>query len=519
VTVYLVGAGPGDPGLITVRGAEVLSRADVVVHDRLSDAELLELAPETAERIDVGKRPGAPVDQAAINALLVDRGRRGLEVVRLKGGDPFVFGRGGEEAAALQAAGVPFEVVPGVTAAVAVPAYAGVPVTHRGLAASFTVVTGHRQDPGRGVDWAALARTGGTLVILMGVAHRAEIAEQLLGAGCSPDTPVVAVCRGTRPEQRSVRTTLAGLAHVALEPPATVVVGAVAGLDLSWFERRPLLGWRVVVPRAEAQAGPTAAALREAGADVVRLPVIEVVEPADGGAGLRRAAVALGSYAWVVFTSQNAVAALWGHLRDARDLGSAKVAAIGPATAGALRSRGVVADLVPSSYVAEALVEAFPPPEEPGARVLLPRAGEARDVLPVGLRKLGFEVDVVEAYRVRPAHPPEASLAAAAEADAIVFTSPSTVRAFLETAGAERLPRVVACIGPVTADAAAAAGVRVDAVAEEHTTDGLVAALAAFASGDREAKAPAEGPRRGPAAGARDGSGRRWPRSASGTAS
>jgi uroporphyrinogen III methyltransferase/synthase len=304
VTVYLVGAGPGDPGLLTVRGAEVLSRADVVVHDRLAEPSLLELAPPKAERVDVGKAPGGPVRQDGINELLIDRGRAGLTVVRLKGGDPFVFGRGGEEALALASAGVPFEVIPGITSAVAAPAYAGVPVTHRGLSTSFTIVTGHsRFAVDDETNWDALAAAGGTIIVLMGVAHRAEIAKRLMAGGLDPSTPVMAVTWGTRPEQRSVRTTLADLGAAAVDPPATIVVGAVAALDLAWFERLPLFGRRVVVTRASDQASGLARQLRALGAAPIEVPAIRLGEPADGGSALRQAAeeLSVGRYDWVVF--------------------------------------------------------------------------------------------------------------------------------------------------------------------------------------------------------------------------
>ncbi|MCA1692445.1 MAG: uroporphyrinogen-III C-methyltransferase, partial [Actinobacteria bacterium] len=353
MTVYLVGAGPGDPGLLTVRGAEVLAEADVVVHDRLAEPSLLELAPATAERIDVGKSPGAPIPQADINAVLVERGQAGQHVVRLKGGDPFVFGRGGEEAAALQAAGVPFEVVPGITSAIAVPAYAGIPVTHRGLSTSVTVVTGHsRHAVDTDLDWDALAHSGGTLVVLMGVAHRAEIAARLMGAGLEPDTPVAAVRWGTRPSQQTVRTTLAGMSGVVLEPPVTLVIGAVAGLDLRWFENRPLLGRRVVVCRARGQASGLVDRLRRLGAEAVEVPTIEIGDPADGGQALAAAAAGVRGQDWAVFTSVNAVERFFAHIRDARALGDVAVAAIGPGTAAALAVRGVVADLVPERSVA-----------------------------------------------------------------------------------------------------------------------------------------------------------------------
>jgi uroporphyrinogen III methyltransferase/synthase len=468
MTVYLVGAGPGDPGLLTVRGAELLARADVIVHDRLSEISLLELAPAGAERVDVGKSPGAPVAQEEINALLVERGRRGLCVVRLKGGDPFVFGRGGEEALALAEAGVAIEVVPGISAAVAVPAYAGIPVTHRTLSTSFTVVTGHsRHAVDDDVDWDALARAADTIVVLMGVAHRAEIAARLQAGGLPASTPVAAVRWGTRPGQRTVRTTLGELGDVVLEPPVTIVIGKVAGLDLRWFEGRELFGRRVVVTRARAQASSLVEKLRALGAETIELPTIEIAgEPLDG--------LVPASYDWVAFTSVNAVERVLAGLRDARAFGSAQVAAVGPGTAAALAARGIVADLVPASAVAEALVEAFP---AGAGRVLLPQAAAARPVLADGLRAKGWTVDVVEAYRTIPARPSDDALAAAAKADAIAFTSSSTVTSWLAL-GAP-LPPVVACIGPVTAATAAEHGVPVTVVATEHTVDGLVDALVA----------------------------------------
>ena len=466
MTVYLVGAGPGDPGLLTRRGAELLARADVVVHDRLSEISLLDLAPAGAERIDVGKSPGAPVAQEEINALLVEHGRRGREVVRLKGGDPFVFGRGGEEAQALAEAGVAFEVVPGVTAAVAVPAYAGIPVTHRTLSTSFTVVTGHsRHAVDDDVDWDALARAADTIVVLMGVAHRAEIAARLQAGGLPASTPVAAVRWGTRPGQRTVRTTLGQLGEVTLEPPVTIVIGEVAGLDLRWFEGRALFGRRVVVTRARAQASSLVEKLRALGAETIELPTIEIV--GHDVTGLDPA-----SYDWVVFTSVNAVERVFASIRDARAFGAAQVAAVGPGTAAALGTGGVVADLVPPSAVAEALVEAFP---AGAGRVLLPQAAAARPVLADGLRAKGWSVDVLEAYRTVPARPSDDALAAAAKADAIAFTSSSTVTSWLALGAT--LPPVVACIGPVTAATAAEHGVPVTVVATEHTVDGLVEAL------------------------------------------
>lgn len=478
MVVYLVGAGPGDPGLLTVRGAEVLGRADVVVHDRLSAEELLDLAPATAERIDVGKTPGkSRYTQEEITALLVERGRAGQTVVRLKGGDPTVFARGGEEAIALRDAGIPFEFVPGVTSAIAVPAYAGIPVTQRFSSTSFTVVTGH-EDPSIGedgsVDWDAVARVGGTIIVLMGVGRIAKICERLIAAGRDPDTPAAAVIWGTRAEQRTVRATLATLPDQDLEPPATIVIGAVAGLDLSWFETRPLFGKTVVVTRARAQSSSLLARLRELGADTVEIPAIRIDEPSDGGAALAAAVDRLDSYDWVIVTSPNGARRLLAACRDARAFGPAKVAAIGPGTAEALAEGNVAADLVPDRFVAEGLLEVFP--AGPG-RVLIPRAAEARDVLPEGLREQGWEVDVVEAYRTVQGHPSDADLARATTADIVTFTSSSTVQNFL--AVCDTVPPTVACIGPITATTAREHGLDVDVEAEVHTIDGLLDALVA----------------------------------------
>jgi len=482
VTVYLVGAGPGDPGLLTRRGAALLARADVVVFDRLVAPELLSMAPADALRVDVGKRPGEDVAQRQrdINALLVEHGLAGRTVVRLKGGDPFVFGRGGEEAMALRDAGVAFEVVPGVTSAFAAPAYAGVPVTHRGLATSVTVVTGNVRDPeGGGVDWGALARAGGTVVVLMGMEHRAEIAARLMAGGRAPDTPVLVVHQGSTPAQRSVRTTLAGLDAVELGPPSTIVVGEVAGLELDWFGRGPLGGDTVFVTRAATQASPLVDALAAAGAQVRDLPLIAIADPPDGGEALRRAAgaVCAGAYDWVVCTSANAVERLVGAVRDGRELGATRLAAVGPATAAAFESCHLVPDLVPAEASAEGLVRAMP--DGPG-RVLYPGALTVRPTLAAGLRAKGWEVDHVAAYETVTRGPDEAdtALRGALAESTVTFTSPSTVRAFVERFPG-LVPGVVACIGPVTAEAAADAGLAVDAVADEHSAAGLVTALEA----------------------------------------
>ena len=477
MTVYLVGAGPGDPGLLTVRGAEVLRTAEVVVYDRLSIAALLDLAPPDAERISVGKTPRGPsTPQEEINRLLVQHGQAGRRVVRLKGGDVFVFARGGEEAAALAAAGVDFEIVPGITSAIAAPAYAGIPVTHRGVATSFTVVTGH-EDPWASTetDWEAVARVGGTIVVLMGAATRKEIAARLIAGGLDPATPVAAVRWGTRPNQRTVRTTLTDLGAADVESPSVIVVGAVAGLDLRWFEDRPLFGRRIAVTRSREQASGLRRRLEELGAEVVEVPTI-AVEPAPPGTDL---AAPLAAADWVVLTSPNAVAAVAASVRDARAFGPAKVASIGPGTAAALADFGVVADLVPDRNVAEGLVDAFP---TGAGRVYLPQAADARPVLADGLRAKGWTVDAVVAYRTVTAPLDGRAVAAVASADAITFTSSSTVTNFVRAAPAAR-PAVVVSIGPVTSRTAHDLGLEVTAEADPHTIDGLVEAVVRAFSG------------------------------------
>jgi uroporphyrinogen III methyltransferase / synthase len=500
MTVHLVGAGPGDPGLLTVRALELLGRADVVIYDRLSQESLLDLAP-AAERIDVGKAPGhVRLTQSEINDLLIERGRRGETVVRLKGGDPFVFARGGEEAAALATAGIPFEVVPGITSAIAVPAYAGIPVTLRHSSTSVTIVTGHEEPGAEGsegaegtVDWEAVARVGGTIVVLMGVARIRRIAAQLMAAGRSPDTPVAAVQWGTRPEQRTVRATLSTIGDQPLGTPSTIVIGEVAASDLAWFENRPLFGRRVVVTRAREQAGELVTRLQAQGAATVEVPAIEIHGPADGGAALAAAVDRLGDYDWVVLTSPNGARRLLDAVRergrDARAFAGSRLAAIGPGTAEALAGGNLTVDLVPPRFVAESLLEAMPAAGATGARLLLVRAAVARDVLPEGLRGRGWDVDVVEAYRTEQAPLAEDQAAAVAAADVVTFTSSSTVGNFLAALGGRPMPPVVAAIGPITAATARENGLEVDVQAEVHTIDGLVDALVAWA-----AKAPRRGP-------------------------
>jgi uroporphyrinogen III methyltransferase/synthase len=499
--VHLVGAGPGDPGLLTIAGRRALERADVVVHDRLGTGELLSLCRPGAELIDAGKAPGrVPMGQREINATLVEHGLRGRRVVRLKGGDPFVFGRGGEEAQALAAAGVPFEVVPGITSAIAAPAYAGIPVTHRGLATSFTVVTGH-EDPGKPAeqtDWAALARVPGTLVILMGMGRLEEIAEALVAGGRPPDEPAAAVQWGTTPRQRRAVATLGTLAArvraQGLGAPAVVVVGPVAGLaeSVGWLEQRPLLGRRVVVTRARVQASELSQRLRELGAGVVELPAIRI-EPLPDGPQLEAALEGLGGYGLIVVTSVNGVEALFDRMaargRDARALpADATVVAIGPATAGRLADHGVRADLVPERFVAEGILEALADRPLDGVRALVARARGARPDLVDGLRARGARVDELELYAAVPQPADPADREAALTADYLTFTASSTVRSFVGLLDPEdrarlngAVPRVVS-IGPITSATAREEGLTVHAEAAEHTIPGLVEALLADAA-------------------------------------
>ena len=488
--VYLVGAGPGDPGLITARALELIANADVILHDRLVGPGVIELARGDAELVYVGKRPGEEaVEQQRIEALMIDRARAGRSVVRLKGGDPFVFGRGGEEAEALAAAGVEFEIVPGVTAGVAAPAYAGIPVTHRDDASAVAFVTGHEdpEKPETALDWEALARFPGTLVLYMGVKNLPLIADRLTSAGRDPTEPAAAIERGTRTDQRTVTATLAELpaavADARLRAPAILVFGPVAARReaIAWVERRPLHGRRVVVTRARAQASGVAATLRGLGAEVVELPAIRI-EPRLDAPEVRDAVAALHSYALVCLTSANGVALLFEAMaaqgRDARALANASVAAIGTGTAAALAEHGVLADLVPERFVAESLVEALAGVAIEGRPVLIARAAEARDVLPDALTKRGADVDVVALYETVREDPGPEAIEAAAAADYVTFTSSSTVRNLLAAVG-DRFPigaRIVS-IGPITSETAREAGLTVHVEAERHDIEGLVEAL------------------------------------------
>jgi uroporphyrinogen III methyltransferase/synthase len=480
--VFLVGAGPGDPGLLTVRALELIADADVILHDRLIPPEALAAAAPEAEIVDVGKQGGGPqMPQAEIDRLLLEHARAGRRVVRLKGGDPFVFGRGGEEALVLREAGIPFEVVPGVTAGVAAAAYAGIPVTHRNVASGVAFVTGH-EDPDKaesGLDWPALAGFPGTLVFYMGVRALPRIAERLTAAGRPPTEPAAVIERGTFPGQRTLVATLADVAERAraegIRAPAITVVGDVARLreQLAWVEARPLHGVTVAVTRARAQASALAARLRALGAAVVEAPAIRIQPlPAD--------LTHVRDYDLVCVTSPNGAELLLDNLRDARELAGATVAAIGPGTARALRNRGVEPDVVPERAVAEGLVEALR--DVPVNRALIARAAEGRDVLPDALRGRGAHVDVVALYETVAEPLDEAARAAATAADYLLFTSASSVRFFARAAGDGALegPRL-ASIGPATSEELRAHGAEPDLEADPHTPDGLVAALLADA--------------------------------------
>ena len=507
--VYLVGAGPGDPGCLTLRGRECLSRADLVVYDYLANPELLRFAPEAAERVFAGKHGAGPhlLEQEQINALLVSEAAAGRTVVRLKGGDPFVFGRGGEEVEALVAAGLRFEIVPGVTSALAVPAFAGIPVTHRDWVSGLTVLTGH-EAPGKRtsrVRWEHVAQAGNTIVLLMGVTQlRANLAA-LLDAGLDPATPAAAIRWGGTPRQCVVPGTAATLASAVeagrLRPPVTVVVGEVVRLRdaMVWLERRPLFGRRVFVTRTRQQAGILSAALAEAGAEVIECPAIRLVEP-PSWEPVDAALARLETYDWLVLTSVNGVDRFFDRLdasgRDVRALHRVRIAAIGPETARALARRHLRADVVPAEFRAEGLLASLEGDDVRGKRFLLPRAAGARAILPDALRAAGGEVDEVITYATSV---PEDSVALLRDAletgppDVLTFTSSSTVTSFLALLdraapqdGRARIAEArVACIGPITAATARDHGLRVDVVPQRYTIPALAAALVASGGGPR----------------------------------
>jgi uroporphyrinogen III methyltransferase/synthase len=501
--VYIIGAGPGDPGLITIRGAQCLREADVIVYDHLVNPEILRRAGEKPRLIYAGKHGGNhALSQSEINALLIAEAKKGAIVARLKGGDPFIFGRGGEEAEFLCEAGIPFEVVPGVSSAIAVPAYAGIPLTHRNHTVSAAFVTGH-EDPTKGksnLDWPTLAGIG-TLVFLMGVKNLSMIAENLVLHGKDAETPAALIRRGTTPDQETLTGTLGDIVQKARErrfaPPAVFVVGTVVGLrdTLNWFEMKPLFGRGVVITRPEAQAEELSELLRRDGARVIPFPVIRIAPP-ETWEPLDRALDRLEDYQWIIFTSANGVAFFFRRLRergrDIRDLKGIRIAAIGPATASAVEALGIRVDLVPQEFISEGVVKAFDGMDLQGSRALLPRAKEARDVIPGGLAKMGAICDIATAYRTVRSDRNASELIPLfdeGKVDVITFTSPSTVVNFLQIMGPDfRLPSQVriACIGPVTEAAARKAGLPVDILQERYTIPGLVDALVAFFKKNKE---------------------------------
>ena len=496
--VYLIGAGPGDPGLMTVRGLELIRRADCIVYDYLAnEAFLLEASPQ-AEIIYVGKKGGDhTLPQKDINQLLVDKARAGKIIVRLKGGDPYIFGRGGEEAQELVRHGIPFEVVPGISSAIAVPAYAGIPLTHRQHASLVSFITGHEDPtkPESSIPWEVLAKSPGTLVFLMGVKNLEDICRELRNHGKSAATPAAVIHRGTTPEQRSISGTLENIAQkvkaAQLAPPAIFVVGSVVELqsELNWFETRPLWGKRILVTRSRHQASAFVKLLTEYGATCLEAPTIEILPPDDSYAALDEALKNLDRYHWVVFTSPNGVAAFFNRLfsdgLDVRALGECKLAVIGAATAQALREHGLVADVVPADFRAEGLVSSLSPLVLPGQLLLLPRAQEAREVLPQEMVNRGVTVHVVPSYKtVPPAKLPPATESAlkSGNIDVLTFASSSTVTNFARLIGRDFFQKlaaktIIAAIGPVTAKTLKNYGLRAQIQPETYTIPALTQAI------------------------------------------
>jgi uroporphyrinogen III methyltransferase/synthase len=498
--VYLVGAGPGDPGLMTVKGLSCVQKADVVVYDRLVASRILSHAPEQAELIYVGKSPdNHALVQEEINLLLVRKALEGKSVVRLKGGDPFMFGRGGEEAECLVQHAVPFEVVPGISSALAVPAYAGIPVTHRNMTSAVCIVTGN-EDPTKAdsdLDWDKIAMSAGTLVFLMGMGNLGAICHKLMENGRGPNTPVALIRWGTRPEQRTLVGTLATIETYARSTqftnPAVIVVGDVVNLreKLSWIEKKPLFGKRVLVTRAREQASQLSQIIEEMGGEVNEFPTIRIA-PAlpEDVAKLDNAIQKASSYKWIVFTSVNGVAAFFERLlalgMDVRDLKGPQLCAIGPKTADELRSKGLRVAYLPECYRAEEIIDGLKDKIKTGDSVLLPRADIARKVLPEALQDMGAQVDDIIAYRTV-ASGEEAGERLRQELcdgnmDIITFTSSSTVTNFLRLVGPDSIPSwrqkvKVASIGPVTSETAAKMGLTVDIEAHEYTIEGLIEAL------------------------------------------
>lgn len=495
--VFLVGAGPGDPGLITLKGLECIQKADVVIYDYLASPTLLKHVPEKAELIYVGKKGGDhTLSQDGINDLIVEKVKNGNIVVRLKGGDPFIFGRGGEEAEVLVASDIPFEIVPGVTSAVAAPAYAGIPLTHREYTATVAFVTGH-EDPNKAesnIDWSALAKGIGTIVFLMGVKNLPYIVGNLIQNGMAAGTPVALVRWGTTPGQITVAGTLDNIVErvnaAKLRAPAIIVVGNVVDLrcKLKWFEKRPLFGKTIVVTRAREQASDLLQKISELGANCIECPTIKVVPPGDWAA-LDHAIYHFFKYDWLIFTSVNGVKFFFQRLfelgKDVRSLRQVQTASIGPATAAKLLDFGIKTDILPQSYRAESIVEAFGTQDVKDKKILLPRAEEARPVLPVELRKMGADVDEITSYRtIEDRDNADILIDALREksVDIVTFTSSSTVRNFRALIPDDEFDTLmngvtIAGIGPITTETAEKLGFTIDITAEEYTIPGLCQAI------------------------------------------
>jgi uroporphyrinogen III methyltransferase/synthase len=497
--VYLIGAGPGDPGLLTLKGKRCLEEADIVIYDYLVDARILAYARPGAELYYAGKKSGGDsIPQPEINRLILERALQGQTVARLKGGDPFLFGRGGEEAEELVAAGVPFEIVPGVTSALAVPAYAGIPVSHREYASAVAIVSGHKEvwENAPHLNWATLAGVGGTLVFLMGTRQLRSNMQRLINFGLPATTPVALIRWGTRPDQEVLTGTVGTIAGLAEErrfqPPAIAVVGEVVHLRerLRWFDTKPLFGKRIVVTRPRAQAGSFIELLEQHGAEVLRCPTIETV-PLDSYARLDAALDELATYAWLIFTSVNGVNYFFARLRDRRQdirtLGAVRIAAIGPETARAVESFHLRVDAVPQEYRAEAVIPVLG--EVRGQRILLPRAAEARAVLPQELEALGAQVDEIAVYRtIRPLGTKVEEIRILLEQgkiDLVTFTSSSTVRNFVSLFPEDDLRTLigstrVGCIGPITAATAREYGLDVAVQPASYTVPAFAEAIVEY---------------------------------------
>ncbi len=502
--VYLIGAGPGDPALFTIKGVKALSRADAVIYDNLVNSFLLKYAKDSAKLIYAGKQAGIhSMDQESINSLLVQLAKKGLVVARLKGGDPFIFGRGGEEAQALAKEGIEFEIIPGITSAISVPTYAGIPLTHRKYSSSVTFVTGH-EDPLKAdshISWKSVAGSG-TIVILMGIGNLEKIKQRLIKEGLSSETPFAIICNGTLPEQKVIQGKLSDMDTIAqqehVRPPAVIVIGRVVELrrQISWFEKRPLFGKRIIITRPEEQADELVYPLMDAGADCILFPTIKIVAPEDWYT-LDKAINELHKYNWIIFTSVNGVKFFFNRMmelkKDGRILGNSKICAIGPKTAQALKNRCIVPDLMPEEYRAEDIVRCFSQIQIKGERFLIPRVDNARDLLPKELKKMGAKVDVVCAYRnILPEVEEQKKekireMLLKGKADIVVFTSPSTFYNFIklldipESRAKDYFKDIkIACIGPVTANAVKKTGLKPAIMPEKYDIPHLIEAIIVY---------------------------------------